>query len=93
VERVVESHLDEFVFPQSELPWEAWFETLLGPAAQHEPASDWDTVKRTNLSRAAQKLSPMPDVSQDRACNLAPNSHVERPRINGMSYKSETEHG
>jgi hypothetical protein len=79
-------------FPQLELPWDAWFETLLGPAAQHKPASNWDTVKRTNLSRAAQKLSPKPDASQDRACSLAHNLHIERPQIKGISSKLEMEH-
>ena len=47
--------------------WHVSFETLLGLAAHHEPASYWDIVKRDNPRKSGQKLSPTPDPSQDRA--------------------------
>lgn len=40
----------------------------------------------------AKSSAPTPDASQDRACSLAHNLHIERPQIKGMSSKLETEH-
>jgi hypothetical protein len=58
----VDTYLNEFVFCYNHRFYRhVSFETLLGLAAHHEPASYWDIVKRDNPRKRAQKRSGVRD--------------------------------
>jgi transposase-like protein len=62
----VDTYLDEFVFRYNRRFYRhVSFETMLGLAAHHEPASYWDIIKRDNPRKGRQTLEPTHDVSPD----------------------------
>jgi transposase-like protein len=55
----VDTYLDEFVFRYNRRFYRhVSFETVLGLAAHHEPASYWDIIKRDNPRKGRQTLEP-----------------------------------
>src|SRR5271157_5082608 len=55
----VDTYLDEFVFCYNRRFYRhVSFETVLGLAAHHEPASYWDIIKRDNPRKGRQTLEP-----------------------------------
>ena len=55
----VDAYLNEFVFRYNRRFYRhVSFETLLGLAADKEPASDWDLIKRENPSKSAGRSAP-----------------------------------
>ena len=80
----VDSYLNEFVFRYNRrFHRHVSFETLLGLAAHHEPASYWDIIKRDNPRKSGQKLCPTPNASEDRACDPPHKLHIDEPESTG----------
>ena len=69
----IDTYLNEFVFRYNRRFYRhASFETMLGLAAQHEPASYWDVIGRTNprkgdvaLRRAPRRRKTATGMRQD----------------------------
>ena len=55
-----DTYLNEFVFRYNRRFYRhVSFETLLGLAARHEPASYWDIIKRDNPRKGAEPPAPL----------------------------------
>ena len=55
-----DTYLNEFVFRYNRRFYRhVSFETLLGLAAHHEPASYWDIIKRDNPRKGAEPPTPL----------------------------------
>ena len=68
----VDTYLNEFVFRYNRRFYRhASFETLLGLAADKEPASYWDLIKRDNPRKGAARSSP------------TPLPHIDKPELTG----------
>src|ERR1700736_63039 len=75
--RHLDTYLNEFVFRYNRRFYRhASFETMLGLAAQHEPASYWDVIGRTNprkgdvaLRRAPRRRKTATGMRQDRSAD------------------------
>ena len=87
----IDTYLNEFVFRYNRRFYRhASFETMLGLAAHHEPASYWDVIGRANprkgdvaLRRAPRRRKTATGMRQDRSASA---------QTEGQNQASETAH-
>ena len=80
----VDTYLNEFVFRYNRRFYRhVSFETLLGFAAHHEPASYWDIVQRDNPREGRQSIKRKPAAGKNHAAGPPQLPYVDEPESTG----------